>query len=224
MHDSMTIADVGSIVNVSGSRIATPFGPPSPGSTPTNTPSTSPTIISASVFQVSRTAKPCINRPKASMQIYPYFAHDPIPKTAVHFSGSCASYLAAKSRFQRALRHDDVKGDIEGHEHDGREQEGGEQRFPQRDPSDHAHEGGDQQEARDIEPEILHGETKQQRRNEHRHDAPQLRPGDEGLRGLLARQPGGNKAIEAGAGEAHRQIKREIAGLRAGRIPGNPGA
>jgi hypothetical protein len=63
------------------------------------------------------------------MQIYPYFAHDPI---------------VAKSRFQRALRHDDVKGDIEGHEHDGREQEGGEQRFPQRDASDHAHEGGDQ--------------------------------------------------------------------------------
>ncbi len=31
MHDSITIADVGSIVNVSGSRIATPFGPPRPG-------------------------------------------------------------------------------------------------------------------------------------------------------------------------------------------------
>ena len=28
MHDSITIAEVGSIVNVSGSRIATPFGPP----------------------------------------------------------------------------------------------------------------------------------------------------------------------------------------------------
>ena len=31
MHDSITIADVGSIVKVSGSRIATPFGPPRPG-------------------------------------------------------------------------------------------------------------------------------------------------------------------------------------------------
>ena len=52
------MAEVGSIVNVSGSRIATPFGPPRPGSTPTNMPSTSPTIITASVFHVSRTVKP----------------------------------------------------------------------------------------------------------------------------------------------------------------------
>ena len=34
------------------------FGPPRPGSTPTNMPSTSPTIITASVFHVSRTVKP----------------------------------------------------------------------------------------------------------------------------------------------------------------------
>src|SRR6266403_3018162 len=178
MHDSITIADVGSMVNVSGSRIATPFGPPSPGSTPTKMPSTSPTIISASVFQVSRTAKPCINRPKASMQIS-WFAHDLIRKLLSTFRDHA---LVAKSRFQRPLRHDDVKGDIEGHEHDSGEQKGGEQRFPERDASDHAHEGGDQQEARDIEPEKLHGETKQQRRDEHRHNAPELRPRDEGLR------------------------------------------
>ncbi|MGY4293417.1 hypothetical protein ACVWXN_001512 [Bradyrhizobium sp. i1.4.4] len=58
MQDSITIAEVGSIVKVSGSRIATPLGPPSPGSTPTKMPSTNPTIISTSVFHVSRTAKP----------------------------------------------------------------------------------------------------------------------------------------------------------------------
>ena len=67
MQDSITIAEVGSIVNVSGSRIATPFGPPRPGSTPTKMPSTSPNIISSSVFQVSSTAKPCIKRPRASI-------------------------------------------------------------------------------------------------------------------------------------------------------------
>src|ERR1700754_4946531 len=67
MQDSITIAEVGSIVKVNGKRIATPLGPPSPGSTPTKMPSTSPTIISASVFHVSRTAKPCSRRPKASM-------------------------------------------------------------------------------------------------------------------------------------------------------------
>src|SRR5229473_2794340 len=74
MEDSITMAEVGSMVNVSGSRIATPLGPPSPGSTPTKMPSTRPTIISASVFHVSRTAKPCINKPKASMAS-PNFCH-----------------------------------------------------------------------------------------------------------------------------------------------------
>src|SRR5258707_11569021 len=145
MHDSITIADVGSMVNVSGNRIATPFGPPSPGSTPTKMPSTSPTIIRRIVFQVSRTAKPCINKPKASIEDLSWFPHA----------------LVAEGRFERSLRHDDVKRDIEGHEHDRREQKGGEQRFPQRDPSDHAHEGGDQEEARDIEPKILHGQAEQ---------------------------------------------------------------
>src|SRR5215470_16423378 len=67
MQESMTMAEVGSIVKVSGRRIATPFGPPSPGSTPTKMPSTSPTIISARIFHVSRTAKPCSNSPKASI-------------------------------------------------------------------------------------------------------------------------------------------------------------
>ena len=55
MQDNITIAEVGSIVKVSGRRIATPFGPPSPGSTPTKMPSTSPTIMSASVLTVKRT-------------------------------------------------------------------------------------------------------------------------------------------------------------------------
>src|SRR5476651_498462 len=67
MQDSITIAEVGSIVKVSGNRIATPLGPPSPGSTPTKMPSTRPTIIKASVFHVIRTAKPCSSRPKASI-------------------------------------------------------------------------------------------------------------------------------------------------------------
>ncbi len=40
------IADVGDMLNVNGSRIATPLAPPRPGSTPMMTPSTMPTIIS----------------------------------------------------------------------------------------------------------------------------------------------------------------------------------
>src|SRR6267143_5845160 len=106
MQDSITMADVGSIVNVNGSRIATPLGPPSPGSTPTKMPSTSPTIIKASVFQVSSTVKPCNSRVKASIG----FA------------------LEAEGRFKRPFRHDDIERDLEGEEHQEREHEAGEQR------------------------------------------------------------------------------------------------
>src|SRR5258708_13466521 len=158
MQDSITIAEVGSMVKVSGKRIATPFGPPSPGSTPTKMPSTSPTIIRTSVFHVSRTAKPCINRPKASIEDLSWVARA----------------LVAEGRFKRSLRHDDVKRDIEGHEHDRREEKGGKQRFPQRDLPDHSHEGGDQQKTRDIEPKKLRRQTHQHRRTKHRHDTPQL--------------------------------------------------
>ena len=54
----MMIADVGDIENVSGNRIATPFAPPRPGSTPISTPSRMPTIMNSRFFHVSATAKP----------------------------------------------------------------------------------------------------------------------------------------------------------------------
>ncbi len=53
----MMMADVGCIVNVSGSRIATPFGPPSPGSTPMTMPSTMPIAIMPTLYQDSATRK-----------------------------------------------------------------------------------------------------------------------------------------------------------------------
>src|SRR5438128_7444443 len=159
MQDSITMAEVGSMVKVSGSRIATPLGPPSPGSTPTKIPSTSPTIISASVFQVSSTAKPCIRRPKASI--------------------SRPGLLAAEGRFKRPLRHDDVKGDVEGDEHGRGEDEGGQQRFPPGDLADKIHKAGDQQKTCDIEAEILRREAEQHGRHEHREHAAELRARDE---------------------------------------------
>src|SRR5690349_10977306 len=131
MQDSITMAEVGSMVKVSGSRMATPFGPPRPGSTPTKMPSTSPTIISKTVFQVSRTAKPCRSRPKASM--------------------SLRGLLVAEGRFERPLRHDDVEHDVEGHEHDRGEDESRQHRLPQRDLADQSHETRNQEEACDIE-------------------------------------------------------------------------
>src|SRR3954447_4780158 len=115
MQDSITMAEVGSMVKVSGSRIATPLGPPRPGSTPTKMPSTNPTIISASVFHVSRTAKPCINSPKASIGELSRsrFARDLLydPRTRSESIVFPGHRLAPQRRFERPFRHDDVECD-----------------------------------------------------------------------------------------------------------------
>ena len=52
------IAEVGDMLKVSGSRMATPLAPPRPGSTPTMTPSTMPTTISIRLNGCATTAKP----------------------------------------------------------------------------------------------------------------------------------------------------------------------
>src|SRR5712691_1117593 len=202
MHESITMAEVGSIVKVSGRRMATPLGPPRPGSTPTKMPRIKPTIISASVFHVSSTLKPYIRRPNAS-----------IPLTLVTEQG-----------FERPLRHDDVERDLESDEHDEREEERREQRLPGRDAADGHHEARDQQEARHVQTEPLRKQAKEQGREEYLQHAAQLVAGDEGFARVLAREELPGEAPEAGAGEDHRQIEREVAGLRAGRIPPHAGA
>src|SRR5215216_5077831 len=63
MHDSRMMAEVAppgcwAIENVSGSRIATPLAPPSPGSTPMITPRTIPANISMRLNHDNATAKP----------------------------------------------------------------------------------------------------------------------------------------------------------------------
>src|SRR5437667_9172084 len=100
MQESITMAVVGSIEKVSGSRIATPLGPPSPGSTPTKIPSTSPSSMSASVLPVSSTPNPCRRSPIASI----------------------LNALISESCLERPLRHDDVESDFERDKHqDGEE-------------------------------------------------------------------------------------------------------
>ncbi len=56
---SRMMAETGSMLNVSGSSSDTPFGAPSPGSTPTRMPSSTPTTISSTWYVVSATPKPC---------------------------------------------------------------------------------------------------------------------------------------------------------------------
>jgi hypothetical protein len=58
MHDSITMAVVGDMLKVSGSRMATPLAPPSPGSTPISTPRMMPTNMSSRFIGVVMTLNP----------------------------------------------------------------------------------------------------------------------------------------------------------------------
>ena len=58
MQDSMMMAEVGDIVKVSGSKMATPLAPPKPGNTPIKTPKIMPTNISSMFIGVKMTLKP----------------------------------------------------------------------------------------------------------------------------------------------------------------------
>src|SRR5688572_8221329 len=76
MHDSRMIAEVAppgvcAMPKVSGSRMATPLAPPSPGSTPMITPRITPVNISAMLVGVSATPKPCISAWISSISVQP---------------------------------------------------------------------------------------------------------------------------------------------------------
>jgi hypothetical protein len=69
MQESRMMADVGDIVKVSGSKMATPLAPPSPGRTPISTPSRMPTSMSSRFCPVSTTEKPCNRLSRFSMRL-----------------------------------------------------------------------------------------------------------------------------------------------------------
>src|SRR3982074_3682426 len=134
MQESITMAVVGSIENASGRMIATPFGPPSPGRTPANTPRIRPTIMNASVFHVIKTVKPCRSRPKASIALsYGMIEHELFRKPVPTFRNHAP---APERRFEWTLRHDHIERNVKRYEHDDRKQKGREQRFPRRDMTD----------------------------------------------------------------------------------------
>src|SRR6266704_1313359 len=98
MQESMMMAEVGFIENVSGSRIATPFAPPSPGSTPMITPRTMPTNISARFLNVSATAKPWISDWISSI------------------SSAKQASIQSEQGFNRSLGQRHLEPDLENHE------------------------------------------------------------------------------------------------------------
>src|SRR6266702_2767480 len=67
MLESRMMAETGCMPKVNGSSNDTPFGAPSPGSTPTRMPSSTPTTISARCGTVTAMVKPCRSSPRLSI-------------------------------------------------------------------------------------------------------------------------------------------------------------
>src|SRR5215208_4315101 len=70
MLESRIMAETGVMPKVSGRRSETPFGAPSPGSTPTRMPRRTPTTISARCCQLSTMVKPCSRASRFSTQAF----------------------------------------------------------------------------------------------------------------------------------------------------------
>src|SRR3982750_2865786 len=102
------IAEVGGMRNVSGSRMATPFAPPSPGRTPMIVPSVMPTTAIIRLNGVIATWKP------------PMMFSKPISVAAPGFHGSLR-----KRDQEPALEHHEGR-----HRHADRERQGGQPRMP----------------------------------------------------------------------------------------------
>src|SRR3990172_354705 len=134
MQDSRMIAEVAppgvcAMLKVSGSRIATPFAPPSPGSTPMITPRITPVNISSRFFSDRATAKPC--------------SSDWISSTSVD----------PEERLERALGQGHLEPGLEDQVEHHRRADAHRRRLPPRILAQPAHEEGDEQGRGDIDPD-----------------------------------------------------------------------
>src|SRR6185436_8022289 len=159
MHDSRMIAEVVppgtcAIENVSGSRIATPFAPPSPGSTPMITPRMIPANISATFFSDSAMTKPC--------------SSDWISST----SGDPEQVL------QRPLGQRDLEPDFEDQEENDAVADAHCGRRPPRILAEPAHEERDEHGGCDVDADPADQRHVHRRGNQHRQHELQLRDAD----------------------------------------------
>src|SRR6187455_121341 len=129
MHESITIAEVGDIVKVSGSRIATPLAPPSPGRTPISTPSVMPTNIRPMFSGVRTTAKPCSSELSSTIRLV----------------------AQERERSEGPLVERHLEPDLEHGEERGADEDADQRRLPRRVLAEDDHEHGDVDRRRDVD-------------------------------------------------------------------------
>src|SRR3954462_1790265 len=161
MQESRMMAEVAppgvcAMPKVSGNRIATPFAPPRPGSTPMITPSTMPVSISTRFIGVSATLKPCISEWISSIAL-----------------------AQAQQSLERTLGQRDQEPALEDEEHQHHHADADRAHLPPRVLAEPAHEEGDEQRSRDVEADPAHQRDEHRGGHQHRQHELQLAALDE---------------------------------------------
>src|SRR5512138_181685 len=149
------IAEVGGMRNVSGRRIATPFAPPRPGSTPMIVPSTIPITATPRLYGVAATEKP------SRMFSMPMSVPEP--------------------GLERSLRQRDEEPPLEHDEDEERERDGEHDGEHPGVPPDDPHVGARVERARDVEADEGGERDHRRRGDEHLQDADELLAAREAL-------------------------------------------
>src|SRR5262249_52844339 len=192
MQERRMIAEVGCMLKVIGRRMATAFGPPSPGSTPTTIPRRIPISIRPRLYQLSATVNPCRRWTRSTIE------------------------LVTEESFQRPLGHRDGELDLEDPEEERAAQHPGERALPHRVLPEDLHEGGDEEGRGDVHPGELDQRDVDHHRNGDLEDGLELIPADEGQ--LLRHSQGLYSDAHAAQPQQHSHPHREVTRLRA--IPG----
>src|SRR5688572_952911 len=197
MHESRMMAEVCpsgvcAMLKVSGSRIATPFAPPRPGSTPMMTPSSTPMNISARFFSVSATPKPWISDWISSIVLA-----DP------------------ERALERALRQRHEEPDLEDQEQHDAVPDRDRRDLPPGILPEPAHEQRHEKHRRHVDAEPPDQRDERRRGHEHREHELQLADLDEGAVLLRRHERGERDGHRAGAADEDAEVEGEIARLRA---------
>src|SRR6185503_7864792 len=196
MHESRMMAEVAppgvcAMPKVSGSRIATPFAPPSPGSTPMITPRITPVNISARFLSDIATPKPWISDWISSIS------------------------AQAQQRFDRSFRERHLEPDLEDQvEHDHRG-DADDEHLPPRVASQPAHEERDEENRRKVDPDPRDERDVDRARDQHREHHAQLAHQHERLVSVALAERGAREVHQRRDADDQPDIEREIAGARA---------
>src|SRR5712692_50924 len=201
MHDSRMIAEVVppgccAIEKVSGSRIATPFAPPSPGSTPMITPSTMPANISARFLKVSATAKPWIRDWTSSI------------------SYRTTASIQPEQGFKRSFGQRHLEPDLEDQEEGDAVADAHRGHLPPRVFAEPAHEKRDEKRRGDINTGPSNQRNVDRGRHEHGENQLELPRLDENPVAVPVTEQRDHQVHRRGHADDEPDVEREVAGLR----------